>query len=81
MQEGSRIEALLNKCHCCCPPFILWVSDCVSLSSITDCVSFCQESKVNLDQILDGIKTLRELLSSQEMQLIKLEEQISKIAI
>lgn len=62
-------------------PAILWVSDCFSLGNITDCMSSLQKSEAKLDEILKEIKSLRDLVSSQEKRIIKLEDQISKIAI
>lgn len=80
MQEGSRIEALLNKCHSCCPPSCGSLA-CGRLGIINDCMSFLQKSEAKLDEILKEIKSLRELVSSQEKRIIKLEDQISKIGI
>lgn len=57
------------------------VSDCLSLGSITDCLSVLQKSETKLDEILKEIKSLRDLVSSQEKRIVQLEDQISKIAI
>lgn len=43
--------------------------------------SFLQKSEVKLDEILKEIQSLRDLVSGQEKRIIKLEDQISKIAI
>lgn len=43
--------------------------------------SFLQKSEAKLDEILKEIQSLRDLVSSQEKRIIKLEDQISKIAI
>lgn len=45
------------------------------------CLSFLQKSEAKLDEILKEIRSLRDQVSSQEKRIIKLEEQISKIAI
>lgn len=44
---------------------------------------FCrpQKSEAKLEEILKEIKSLKDLVSSQEKRIIKLEEQMSKIAI
>lgn len=62
-------------------PSVLWVSGRFHLGNITDCMSFLQKSEAKLDEILKEIKSLRELVSSQEKRIIKLEDQISKIGI
>lgn len=48
---------------------------------MTDRASFLQKSEAKLDDILKEIQSLRDLVSSQEKRIIKLEDQISKIAI
>ena len=40
-----------------------------------------QKSEAKLEEILKEIKSLKDLVSSQEKRIIKLEEQMSKIAI
>lgn len=40
-----------------------------------------QKSEAKLEEILKEIKSLKDLISSQEKRIIKLEEQMSKIAI
>lgn len=59
--------------------FILYISD--RFSFVIMSVSFLQKSEAKLDEILKEIRSLRDQVSSQEKRIIKLEEQISKIAI
>lgn len=40
-----------------------------------------QKSEAKLDEVLKEIKSLRELVSSQEKRIAKLEEQLSKMDI
>lgn len=61
--------------------FILCISDRFSFVVITVRLSFLQKSEAKLDEILKEIRSLRDQVSSQEKRIIKLEEQISKIAI
>lgn len=61
--------------------FILYISDRFSFVIMSVCLSFLQKSEAKLDEILKEIKSLRDLVSSQEKRIVKLEEQISKIAI
>jgi len=47
-----------------------------------NCVSCLpQKSEAKLEEILKEIKSLKDLVSSQEKRIIKLEEQMSNIAI
>lgn len=50
------------------------------LTASYSCVSL-QKSEAKLEEILKEIKSLKDLVSSQEKRIIKLEEQISNIAI
>lgn len=51
------------------------------LKSLTCVFCLSQKSEAKLEEILKEIKSLKDLVSSQEKRIIKLEEQMSKVAI
>lgn len=58
--------------------FFLYLTVDVCIENIM-CLS--QKSEAKMDEILKEIKSLKDLISSQEKRIIKLEEQMSQMAI
>lgn len=53
-----------------------------SPSSLTFVFSYLsQKSEAKLEEILKEIKSLKDMISSQEKRIVQLEEQMSKLAI
>lgn len=56
-------------------------STIVMLWRLTQLLCLLQKSEAKLEEILKEIKSLKDLVSSQEKRIIQLEEQMSKIDI
>lgn len=72
---------LVCKCHCSCDSQQEMSTNVSKKSHSSHLLCLPQKSEAKLEEILKEIKSLKDLVSSQEKRIIKLEEQMSKIAI